>query len=129
MFNCHTTRPLRDAAADDRSSSTRAPFRGVKLAAGLALLLVPIAGAAERPYGWLVAGLLNAVLGVFFRGFNWAFDQATKLYGHVVTLFLRLSVIALLVYGCLIGLTVLGFRAVPTGFIPQQDKGYLVVNA
>ncbi|HEV3118633.1 MAG TPA: efflux RND transporter permease subunit, partial [Gemmataceae bacterium] len=79
--------------------------------------------------GWLVAGLINAVLGVFFRGFNWAFDQATKLYGHVVTLFLRLSVIALLVYGGLIGLTVLGFRAVPTGFIPQQDKGYLVVNA
>ena len=35
----------------------------------------------------------------------------------------------LLVYGGLIGLTVLGFQAVPTGFIPEQDKGYLVVNA
>ena len=62
VFNCHTTRPLRDAAADDRSSSTRAPFRGVKLAAGLALLLVPIAGAAERPYGWPVAGLVALAL-------------------------------------------------------------------
>src|SRR5262249_36215148 len=28
----------------------------------------------------------------------------------------------------LIGLTVLGFKVVPTGFIPEQDKGYLVVN-
>jgi len=44
-------------------------------------------------------------------------------------LFLRLSAIILLVYGGLIGLTVLGFRTVPVGFIPEQDKGYLVVNA
>jgi multidrug efflux pump len=79
--------------------------------------------------GWLLAGLINAVLGAFFRGFNWTFERATNLYGHVVTLFLRLSVIALLVYGGLIGLTVLGFKVVPTGFIPEQDKGYLVVNA
>ena len=35
----------------------------------------------------------------------------------------------LLVYAGLIGLTVLGFQAVPVGFIPDQDKGYLVVNA
>ena len=35
----------------------------------------------------------------------------------------------LLVYGGLLGLTVLGFQVVPAGFIPQQDKGYLVVNA
>jgi multidrug efflux pump len=38
-------------------------------------------------------------------------------------------VIVLLVYGGLIGLTYLGFKVVPTGFIPEQDKGYLVVNA
>jgi multidrug efflux pump len=85
-----------------------------------------VAGGAA---GWLLATLVNAGLGAFFRGFNWAFERVTSLYGHIVALFLRLSVIALLVYGCLIGLTYLGFRAVPTGFIPEQDKGYLVVNA
>jgi multidrug efflux pump len=79
--------------------------------------------------GWLLAALVNAGLGAFFRGFNWAFDRATNLYGYAVALFLRVSVIALLVYGGLMGLTYLGFRAVPTGFIPEQDKGYLVVNA
>jgi multidrug efflux pump len=79
--------------------------------------------------GWLLAGLVNAVLGAFFRGFNWAFELVTNLYGLVVALFVRLSVITLLVYGGLIGLTILGFRTVPTGFIPEQDKGYLVVNA
>src|SRR5947209_10639084 len=79
--------------------------------------------------GLLLAALVNAGLGAFFRGFNWTFDRGTSLYGHTVALFLRVSVIILLVYGGLIGLTFLGFRAVPTGFIPQQDKGYLVVNA
>jgi multidrug efflux pump len=79
--------------------------------------------------GWLLATLVNAGLGAFFRGFNWAFDRATNLYGFAVVVLLRVSVIALLVYGGLIGLTILGFRAVPAGFIPEQDKGYLVVNA
>jgi multidrug efflux pump len=78
---------------------------------------------------WFLAGLVNAVLGAFFWGFNWAFDQATKVYGFTVAVFLRVSVIVLLIYAGLIGLTYLGFKAVPTGFIPDQDKGYLVVNA
>jgi multidrug efflux pump len=85
-----------------------------------------VAGGAA---GWLLAAVVNAGLGAFFRGFNWVFEQSTNLYGYTVALFLRLSVILLLVYGGLIGLTYLGFRAVPTGFIPEQDKGYLVVNA
>jgi multidrug efflux pump len=79
--------------------------------------------------GWLLAALVNGVLGAFFRGFNWVFERATNVYGHIVALFLRLSVIVLLVYAGLIGMTYLGFRVVPTGFIPEQDKGYLVVNA
>jgi multidrug efflux pump len=79
--------------------------------------------------GWLIASIVNAGLGAFFRGFNWAFDRATSLYGGAVALFLRASVVVLLVYAGLIGLTYLGFRTVPTGFIPEQDKGYLVVNA
>ena len=34
----------------------------------------------------------------------------------------------LLVYVGLIGLTGFGFTRVPSGFIPIQDKGYLIVN-
>jgi multidrug efflux pump len=41
---------------------------------------------------------------------------------------LRIAVIMLVVYVGLLALTVVGFRTVPVGFIPQQDKGYLVVN-
>ena len=87
--------------------------------------LFVVGGAA----GWFLASLVNAGMGAFFRGFNWTFDRATNLYGGAVGMFLRVSVIALVLYGGLIGLTYLGFKAVPTGFIPEQDKGYLVVNA
>src|SRR5262249_27924424 len=78
--------------------------------------------------GAVLATLVNAGLGAFSRGFNWTFDRAPNLYGHPVSVMLRVAVIVLLVSGGLIGLTVLGFRAVPAGFIPEQDKGYLVVN-
>jgi hydrophobic/amphiphilic exporter-1 (mainly G- bacteria), HAE1 family len=40
----------------------------------------------------------------------------------------RMSGIMLLVYGGFIGLTYFGFLRVPTGFIPPQDKGYLIVD-
>jgi multidrug efflux pump len=79
--------------------------------------------------GWLAAGVVNRVLGAIFRGFNWAFDVTINGYGKAVGLLLRLSVIALAVYVGLMGLTVLGFKVVPVGFIPEQDKGYLVLNA
>ena len=42
---------------------------------------------------------------------------------------LRVSVIVLVVYGGLMGLTCLGLQRTPIGFIPEQDKGYLVLNA
>ena len=79
--------------------------------------------------GWFLSPLVNRILLAFFGGFNWVFDRLAGGYGTVVRGLLRVSVIMLLVYGGLIGLTVLGFKTVPTGFIPEQDKGYLVVNA
>jgi multidrug efflux pump len=91
------------------------------LRAGVALL-----GAVV---GWLAAAVVNAGLGAFFRGFNWVFDVTINGYGKAVGALLRLSVVALVVYAGLMGLTYLGFQAVPVGFIPEQDKGYLVLNA
>src|SRR5262249_48232695 len=63
-----------------------------------------------------------------FRGFNRAFDAATRAYGRTVGWSLRFSAIVLVVYVGLIGLTGWGFSRAPVGFIPMQDKGYLVVN-
>src|SRR5262249_40119695 len=79
--------------------------------------------------GLLLAKIVNIVLGGLFRGFNKAFDVAIAAYGKTVAGLLRVAVIVLLVYGGLIALTVLGFGRMPKGFIPEQDKGYLVLNA
>ncbi len=79
--------------------------------------------------GFFAAGIVNRLLGAFFKGFNWFFDQAIALYGGIVAMMLRVAVIVLLIYGGLMFMTYLGFSTVPVGFIPEQDKGYLVINA
>ncbi|MHB8897783.1 MAG: efflux RND transporter permease subunit [Thermoguttaceae bacterium] len=79
--------------------------------------------------GWIAARPVNMVLAKFFDGFNWLFDRTIAGYGRTVGLLLRLSAIVLMVYAGLMVLTYAGFKAVPIGFIPEQDKGYLVVNA
>jgi multidrug efflux pump len=78
--------------------------------------------------GWMLARPMNAGLGWFFRLFNRAFDWATALYGQVVGFVLRLSVFVCIVYGGLLALTGVLFYVTPDGFIPQQDKGYLIIN-
>jgi multidrug efflux pump len=78
--------------------------------------------------GYVAARPVNRGLGTLFRGFNWVFDRTTAAYGHAVAWCLRLAVLVLVVYAGLLGLTYFAFTRVPTGFIPQQDKGYLVVN-
>ena len=70
----------------------------------------------------------RALLGVF-KGFNRVFERLTEGYGRIVAGLVRATGIVLLAYAALMVLTWLGFRTVPTGFIPEQDKGYLVVNA
>ncbi|MEA2669275.1 MAG: multidrug efflux pump, partial [Chloroflexota bacterium] len=78
--------------------------------------------------GWLIIGPVNAVLGAFFRAFNRLFDRITVQYGHAVGGVLRISVVVMVLYAGLLGLTGWQFMTAPTGFIPQQDKGYLILN-
>jgi multidrug efflux pump len=85
--------------------------------------------AAGTLVGWFLKKPVNAALGVFLRGFNKVFDALSNGYGAIVRGFLRVTPLILLIYvGCLYA-TVEGFKIVPKGFIPIQDKGYLVMNA
>jgi multidrug efflux pump subunit AcrB len=79
-------------------------------------------------FGWFLIRPVNAGLGVFFRGFNRVFDRLTLGYGAAVGRVLRLSLVVLVLYGGLLGMTWWQFARTPTGFIPQQDKGYLILN-
>ena len=71
----------------------------------------------------------NAPLGWFFRRFNQAFDRAAHGYANVVRRIVRFTAIALVLYVGLLVLTGFGFKAVPGGFIPTQDQGYLLTAA
>jgi len=68
----------------------------------------------DRAFGWL------------FRPFNRMFHRGSERYVGGVKRLLGKGSIALVLYAGLIGLTWLGFSHVPTGFVPGQDKQYLV---
>jgi len=78
--------------------------------------------------GWFIIRPVNLLLGWLFTGFNRWFDSMTGLYGRTVGRTLRLSIVVLAIYGGLLGMTYWQFQRTPTGFIPQQDKGYLLLN-
>lgn len=78
--------------------------------------------------GRIVIKPVNRVLGRAFDRFNRLFDRVTEAYGRAVGKSLRLSAIVLMVYLGLVGLTALGYSRVPAGFVPAQDKGYLLAN-
>ncbi|MBL8535252.1 MAG: efflux RND transporter permease subunit [Betaproteobacteria bacterium] len=69
---------------------------------------------------------IDAVLGWFFRRFNRFFSKASVSYEKTVGRVIGRKAVVMLVYGGLIVLTVFMFGQVPKGFVPQQDKQYLV---
>ncbi|MGE8686232.1 MAG: efflux RND transporter permease subunit [Achromobacter sp.] len=88
-----------------------------------AILLKPHHEAAGSD--WLTR-VMGRALGGFFRRFNRFFDSASDAYVGMVRRAVRGSVIVLMLYAGLVGLTWLGFHQVPNGFVPAQDKYFLV---
>nr|WP_256835695.1 efflux RND transporter permease subunit [Pseudomonas oleovorans] len=74
-------------------------------------------------------GLDNLFGGWLFAPFNRMFERASNRYVGTVRRVLRGSSIAMLIYGGLLVLGYLGFSSTPAGFVPQQDKQYLVAFA
>ena len=105
-------------------STVISALNSLTLSPALAALLLKPHGAKRDP----LTRLLDLVLGWFFKGFNWGFARGTGLYTWLVSGVLRISVLALVVYAGLLALTYWSFLQAPTGFIPDQDKGYLMVN-
>jgi multidrug efflux pump len=73
--------------------------------------------------------IIDRLFSWVFRPFNRFFAWASHKYSLGVAAVIRKSAVALVVYGGLIALTYVGFRHVPTGFVPTQDKQYLVAFA
>jgi multidrug efflux pump len=98
-------------------------FNSLTLSPALAALLLKEKGAKKDFF----ARALDFVLGWFFRGFNRVFSATTTGYSRIVSRLLRLAAVVLIIYLGLLFLTGLGFQAVPGGFIPTQDQGYLII--
>jgi multidrug efflux pump len=69
---------------------------------------------------------MDRSLGWVFRPFNRTFERGAHGYVGGVKKILRFSGIVLALYAGLVGLAFFGFSKVPTGFVPSQDKQYLV---
>jgi hydrophobe/amphiphile efflux-1 (HAE1) family protein len=65
----------------------------------------------------------------FFNLFNWSFDTVARGYGWIAERAVRFAVIMLVIYAGVIGFGLIQFRQTPTGFIPQQDRGFVIVAA
>ncbi|TWC30512.1 multidrug efflux pump [Pseudomonas sp. SJZ079] len=107
-------------------STVISAFNSLTLSPALAAVLLR---SHDAPKDRFSRGLDKLFAGWLFKPFNRLFDRASHGYVGTVKRVLRGSGIALVVYAGLMGLTYLGFASTPTGFVPPQDKQYLVAFA
>ncbi|KKX31531.1 multidrug efflux RND transporter permease subunit [Rhizobium sp. LC145] len=79
----------------------------------------------HAPKDWLTR-VMDKLFGWFFRGFNRAFGAASNGYGRSVGGLLGRKTIIMAIYLVLVGATYSVFTTVPGGFVPAQDKQYLI---
>ena len=106
-------------------STVISAFNSLTLSPALSALLLKD---HHAPKDALARGM-DWAFGWFFRPFNRFFDWAAHKYSNGVARLLRLSGIALIVYVGLLAFTGFSFTKIPTGFVPTQDKQYLVAFA
>ncbi|MGO4308117.1 efflux RND transporter permease subunit [Cupriavidus sp. RAF12] len=103
-------------------STVISAFNSLTLSPALAALLLR---SHDAPRDGLTR-LMDRCLGGFFARFNRAFGAGGESYGRGVQRVLQHKRGSMVLYAALLAATVLGFVRVPAGFVPIQDKGYLV---
>ncbi|MGE8297027.1 MAG: efflux RND transporter permease subunit [Pseudomonas sp.] len=82
-----------------------------------------------KPHGeqtdWL-SRAMHRLFGGFFRRFDRAFNRGSQHYGRGVARLASRKSLVLAIYAGLLGLTVALGNVVPGGFVPAQDKEYLI---
>ena len=107
-------------------STVISAFNSLTLSPALAAVLLRSHDAPKDRFSKVLDKLLG---GWLFRPFNRFFEKASHGYVGTVRRVIRGSGIALFLYAGLMVLTWLGFAHTPTGFVPAQDKQYLVAFA
>ncbi|WP_457266069.1 efflux RND transporter permease subunit [Pseudomonas sp. P5_C3] len=107
-------------------STVISAFNSLTLSPALAAVLLKAHGAPKDRFSKVLDRLFG---GWLFKPFNRVFEKASHGYVVAVAKVIRGSSVALLVYAGLIAMTYMGFSTTPTGFVPTQDKKYLVTFA
>jgi hydrophobe/amphiphile efflux-1 (HAE1) family protein len=70
--------------------------------------------------------VIRRVVQAGFDKFNFGFEWLSTSYGRLTRRLVQVTGVVLLAYAVLIGITGVQFARAPTGFIPEQDQGYLI---
>ncbi len=106
-------------------STVISAFNSLTLSPALAALLLRSHDAPKD----LLTRAVDRVFGGFFEKFNHIFRRGSERYSHGVQRAIGHKAVMLSIYGVLLVGAVLIGRAVPSGFIPQLDKDYLIAFA
>ena len=99
-------------------------FTSLTLCPALCAVLLKPRGARRDPLEWLIFILF----GWFFWLFNRTFQASGWTYGKLVGVAIRIPLLVLLGYAGMLAAGGWAFRQLPSGFIPSQDKGYLIAS-
>src|SRR5215467_11736891 len=80
----------------------------------------------HHPRGTSSRGLVSHLFDLGFAWFNRGFEKLSDGYGNLTRRLVAGVAIVLAIYVALIGVAGLEFSRAPTGFIPEQDQGYLI---
>ncbi len=106
-------------------STVISAFNSLTLSPALCALLLDKAHGEKDKF----TRLIDTLFGWFFKRFNRFFEHFSSAYSRLVARLIRMTALVLVLYAGLCGLNFLAFEKVPTGFIPQQDQGYLILFA
>ncbi|GAB5513874.1 efflux RND transporter permease subunit [Rhodopirellula baltica] len=104
-------------------STAISTFVSLTLSPALCALLLRPKNAPKNRIGKAI----DFLFGWFFRLFNRTFDATSNIYASIVGRLIKKSGFAMVLYVGLLILTGISFSMVPTGFIPDQDQGYVIV--
>jgi len=113
---------FRQFAVTIAASTVISCFVSLTLSPALCALLLREHVAHAGGRASLPARLLRAAFG----GFNRGFEKLSDGYGRMTKRLVRGLAIVVVVYAGLIGVAGFEFSRIPTGFIPEQDQGYLI---
>jgi HAE1 family hydrophobic/amphiphilic exporter-1 len=102
-------------------------FNALTLSPALSALF--LRGEEQRPHqlDFLHIGFISRTFAAFIHGADATITGLARGYAKTIHVALRLRYLLLLIFFAGLGATVWIYQRVPTGFIPQEDQGYMMV--